>query len=549
MSLLDDSNMDKSDFEAVESLRPLPPAPVAWLFVAAISGIFLGANLDAPGVVGLGFLALLVALKCVKRPLVWAILFLIGGFCVFWIYSDLRLSRKDSLELHAPREISAVIKVEELFYTRGRRCSGIGRVVQSHSLLALAGERVFFNVWSEIPVEEVLPLARLHMRGRLMLLADDESGFESWLRSQDVRIRLDKADIEGVAKGAPSIERFRASTFNRLKDSLYRGAKSDRERHASDVMAAMITGDKSGISRDVREGYRVTGTMHLFAVSGLHIGILSMAILQGIGLTRMPRVAVHGMTLVAVALFVWIIGSPPSAVRALLMLTVWFSAQWFCRQPNSGSAVFAAATLLLVVDPSNLRNPGFQLSVGIVTALIAYGEPLSQALRYYANQRLLAHKVPLWVARLVGNTFTAFLFSTPLAIQYFGFASPVSLIVNLFAVPAAVPLIVMAATSAFAGTLALPLFPEIINWVTRQGIHWLERMILAFQNFPLGHASLTFREEGFGSVLVLLMIGATLAAHSLNCSAKFRLMLAPVVLIAGVFLGIEIDLPQGADPS
>src|SRR5690606_40928374 len=113
--------------------------------------------------------------------------------------------------------------------------------------------------------------------------------------------------------------------------------------------------------------------MHLFAISGLHIGVIAAGIHAFLSLLRVPRLPklVTGLTLLW--LYVQITGGTPSAVRAFSMVAL-FQLTLQLRLPgNPVSAVATAALLVLMVDPLQLFSASFQMSYGIVASLLLYG--------------------------------------------------------------------------------------------------------------------------------------------------------------------------------
>jgi competence protein ComEC len=188
-------------------------------------------------------------------------------------------------------------------------------------------------------------------------------------------------------------------------------------------------------------------TYHIFAVDGLR-----MAIIFGIffGLFRalcLPR-PICGLVLIPLIWFyVALTGWPASAIRASVMLTIVILG-WAVKRPSDLlNSLFAAALIILLWQPQQLFQAGFQLSFFVVLCMILTLPPLHRALENLtAPDPLLPEQLrPRWrrtfrgpiryIVDLVLTSFAAWLGSLPLVAYYFHIVTPVSTPANLLAVP------------------------------------------------------------------------------------------------------------------
>jgi competence protein ComEC len=210
---------------------------------------------------------------------------------------------------------------------------------------------------------------------------------------------------------------------------------------------ALTLGWKPALTEEVSEPFVRAATYHIFAVDGLR-----MAIIFGIffGLFRalgLPR-AVSGAILVPLIWFyVALTGWPASAIRATVMLTI-VIVGWSLERPSDLiNSLFAAALIILLWEPQQLFQAGFQLSFFVVLCIILMMPPLHAWLqRQLAPDAYLPKKLhrrwPVVVAlpaRYFGDTlltsFAAWIGSIPLVACYFNIVTPVSTPANLLAVP------------------------------------------------------------------------------------------------------------------
>lgn len=221
------------------------------------------------------------------------------------------------------------------------------------------------------------------------------------------------------------------------------------------VFSALTLNDKRFFSRDVWQVFKNTGTSHLVAMSGLHVGLL-ITLVGRLVLSSLVFLFpfftdkwIHWLRsllvlLVAVALFLWV--NPSSSIeRALLMFAGSVIAMGFNVYLSLKKWWVIAAVVLLLLNPGVVFEVGAWLSFLTVWVLIRYSQPLTQ----YES---------LWVAS-VGRCGLVFVFLLPLSLYFFHAASLWSPLINMVAVPwfslSVIPLLVLSLFSSFVSvTLA-----------------------------------------------------------------------------------------------
>lgn len=210
---------------------------------------------------------------------------------------------------------------------------------------------------------------------------------------------------------------------------------------------ALALGWKTALTEEVSEPFVQAATYHIFAVDGLRMAIvfgIFFSLLRALGL---PRPLCGAVLIPLIWFYVALTGWPASAIRATVMLTV-IIAGWVLKRPaNSMNSLFAAALIILVWQPQQLFQAGFQLSFFVVLALILIIPPLFElAKKITAPDPLLPvqlqrrwHPVVRVPARylldLTITSFAAWIGSIPLVAYYFNVLTPVSTPANILAVP------------------------------------------------------------------------------------------------------------------
>lgn len=152
------------------------------------------------------------------------------------------------------------------------------------------------------------------------------------------------------------------------------------------VLAAMTLGFRQGLTAEDRAVYLRSGMIHLFAISGLHVGILFSVLMMVLLVVRVPFAMRYLLGPWLLLIYVIATGGAPSAVRAWLMITIWSLGKGLKLPAVSINAVLTAAFILLLVNPFYLFQGGFQFSFVIVLSLI-WGWRQAQGFIHYLHEK------------------------------------------------------------------------------------------------------------------------------------------------------------------
>lgn len=225
------------------------------------------------------------------------------------------------------------------------------------------------------------------------------------------------------------------------------------------LLAGILLGVETGISRSVQDAFRDTGTTHIIAISGFNITIIAGLFMNTFGrwLGARRGALVSG---IGVAMYTLLVGADAAVVRAAIMGCLGLFARQIGRRQHALNSLAFTAGLMALHNPEILWDVGFQLSFAATMGLVLYADPFSTVFVRLA-ERVLS---PSIVKRLVGPVGEYFLFTLaaqittlPVMAYHFGRLSVTSLIANPVILPAQPPIMILGGVALILGTIFLPL--------------------------------------------------------------------------------------------
>jgi len=489
--------------------RPLFPVAVAGL-IGAVMGLGFGQN---PwiwlGVVGIGSVFSWLGPKTWRTPAIW--LFVLG---VFALYAGARAYAppRESLRARAGSEGGTVriegwiaeLPAERIWENGGK---AMETELEATSLFGEAGwERTSGRVLLRVdPSPEKMPKVGevVRLAGYLTLPERSRNPGEfdriRHLQSRGLdyilKVRPEGLESGGERKGV-WLAKMAAELRLHMLQSTSLGLQDDPE--ASGLIAAMLFGYRDGVGEELRESFRATGTLHLFAVSGQNLAVVAGMLLWILALTGAVKWRWAWMTLPAVFLFCLATGMEASAARAFVMTGVLYLG-WILGRPMDPANWLGSALLaLLIWDPRQVGDTGFQLSFLVVAGLMVLSGPIQAKLigwgrpepwipaRLVASWRRIGHRGWTTVATVVAASIAAWVGSLLPGIFLFHQITPVALAANVVAAPIAGAVTVLAAVSS----VMAPFFSAGaigINLMNARLVHLLAGVLGWMATWPGGH--------------------------------------------------------------
>jgi competence protein ComEC len=144
------------------------------------------------------------------------------------------------------------------------------------------------------------------------------------------------------------------------------------------MLNAMLFGDRTHLTRALREAFERTGTFHLFVVSGLHVALLAGGLFWFLRRLRLPQGLAVLLTILVAFAYAELTGFGIPAQRALIMTAIYLIARWLDREITALNALGAAALAVLVLDPRSLFEASFQMTFMVILAIAGLAIPLNE---------------------------------------------------------------------------------------------------------------------------------------------------------------------------
>src|ERR1043166_3713947 len=309
-----------------------------------------------------------------------------------------------------------------------------------------------------------------------------------------------------------------------MQNALCRGLENSPE--VQTFLSGIVLGLRHQAPEDIEEPFQQTGTLHLFAVAGLHVGIVAALLWLLATIARLSRKTAAAIIIPLLFFYAAVTGLHVSSLRAATMASILVGGLFFERKVSLANSLAAAAFFILCWNTNELFSTGFQLSFAVVGAIVLLTDPFFRVLQRrgapdpFLPQTLLrgprrwVHSGYEWLCGGASVSLAAWLGSLPLIFWSFHLVTPISLLANLVVVPIAFFVIAVALLSL----LSTPLLPWVAivfnnaNWMLATLVIGIVQL---FARVPGGHFYVDPFEsmERFSAKITVLDLGAGAAVH------------------------------------
>jgi competence protein ComEC len=515
--------------------------PALWLALPLLLGCSVDAWLGiAPGPwLLVGALAAAVVWATRRHALLAGVLLLIAGTSLGAAWHHLRTPPQEAVVIRRPFVELPVMIERAAPRSDGAGWTGLGWITDRDG--PFFRRRVALSARGDCPAEG----AELMLAGGLGAIAAEADGYDAWLRSQGATLKLRGGRVLGELAPPSRFAVWRQTQQRRLDAWLRVMPWDDPDGGA--LLAATMLGRTALLPAEAKEAFATTGTLHLFAISGLHIAGMAAALLWLARRARLPELPAGVAILALLWLYVQVTGASPSSVRAWIMAAFLWGGRVGERDTPALQSLALACAVTLLLSPEACADAGFQLSYAAVLGIIVAGGPAAelcarpteeerltpvaaqtatQRLRWRARKFLLSGLCVSLAATLAG---------APLTLGHFGTASWGGVFVNLVLVPLSeIPLMLGMASIACGVNDWLATPASWLNGLAGAWLHAMTWIAQACALLPGLNLQLTLPSRWlgpFGTALLTLAFLSQAQSKSLG-----RLLGVPGAVLAGWIL-------------
>jgi len=385
-----------------------------------------------------------------------------------------------------------------------------------------------------------------------------EFDYYKYLQSKEIAGILYVREIKNVIQTDFSVNLFYNSIFEARKWISNRIDKLHNRETAS-LLKGLLLADRSEIDYRTKESFINSGVIHVLAVSGLHVGFIVL-----IFMFLFSRVSIYPRTIliiIGIICFLLITNSPASVFRATIMIVVMFMVYLSNRKYSSLNSLAIAAFILLLINPAEIFNPGFQLSFSAVASILIVYPILSSKIK-------TENKTLKFLLLFSAVSFSAQIGTLPFTLIYFQKLSIIALFANLLVIPIIGIIVGLGVLTIFvsifstilaiyfgsANMLATNILMEIVNFTGTQQFSFLFIPnfsiidgIIFYVYFSVIIYSIQKFNNIYASIILYLLIGLNLY-FILQIDDKQLLpdnLLSIVMIDIGQGDGIFIKFPNG----
>lgn len=419
-----------------------------------------------------------------------------------------------------PKSYKSVVRINEVILgdsvkpTNEKVIVYFGKTPEAENLEA--GDRILF---SQVP-QQISPKLNPYD-------FDFRKYYERKKIYRQVYLRADKWQNTGLKEFSLvcKAEKFR----NKLID-IYREQPLDSVEF--EVLSALTLGYSRELDPDTRRVFSSSGAMHVLSVSGLHVGIIFTVLsflLAFLKKKQWGKWIFVGLVVIILWFYAFITGLSPSVLRASAMFSVYIVGDNMNRRSNIYNSLALTAFFLLLINPGNLFDIGFQLSYAALFGIVFLQSKFEKVI-------VIRNKVLKYFAALITVSIAAQITTFPITSYYFGQFPSYFWITNLFIIPLTGFLTPVGILLLFVSKM--PVVASVIAFILNNTLKLSLYLLTAVENLPLSVLPVTITQlQLFLLIITFLFFFRLLVKFS---PLTIKVMILLIVLLNMSFIVSEI---------
>ncbi|MBK9208928.1 MAG: ComEC/Rec2 family competence protein [Anaerolineales bacterium] len=338
---------------------------------------------------------------------------------------------------------------------------------------------------------------RVRVRGDLKTPPEDEEfSYRDYLAREGIHSYMSIADVTILPGNGGNL--FFVQVY-KLKDKLLEHTYRLYHDPEASLMAGILLGVDTGLTRDLQNAFKNTGTSHIIAISGFNIAIIA-GIFFSIFKNMFGERLGAAFAILGIIFYTLLVGADAAVVRAAFMGSISLLARQLGRRNDGMNALALVALIMTIFNPLVIWDVGFQLSFFATLGLILYAEPFSNFTSTLISK--ISKQDTSMFTRIINDnvvlTFAAQLTTIPIMAYHFKRISLISFIANPFILPVQPAVMVAGGLAVFTSLVIFPL-GQLIAWVAWPFASYTIRIVELFDRVP--YASIYLGDSSFGMVL------------------------------------------------
>lgn len=444
---------------------------VFFFSIAFIVSTFLSDNLPLPVLIGLcAAVAVIAAVRfflCNKElTMVYVLLFIIAGAGNMHLYA----TAMDNLQRYEGNDVTLYGTVSEVKYhsvssaqyiienkqiNENGKLSGVGK----YTKLTVLRPNMPFQTGDNLRIDGTLT----HINSLV-----PQGGFdaERYNKSKNIAFEITAAydKVTFIDKEKFTIGKWPQLVREKMTEIISENVDPDNRG----ILAAMIAGDKSLLDSYQQDLFNNSGTSHILAVSGLHVGILLLFLTFFLKRLRLPRPVIKILSILSLLAFMFVMNFAVSVVRAVIMSILLIISQLFFEENDPLSSLSIAAVIIIAVNPFAIYDASFLLSFGAMLGISLFYKPIEHS---------FGDSIPKFAKANFALSISSSIIIFPVLVYFFNRFSLISPFTNIIIIPIFTLLmfvgfcmliisLIFAPAAAFLGFIANFLI-EAIVWILK----------------------------------------------------------------------------------
>ena len=364
------------------------------------------------------------------------------------------------------------------------------------------------------------------MKGTLRFRLSAENGFDSYGDFGDgIFLTSSLKSFEITDKKISSPYKY----ILYLRDHIKNLVKTQIGGDEGGFILAMLIGDKSGLSSEIKDNFRASGASHIMAVSGLHLAVLSGTVYWLLKKIRMPKVPRIILSFIAVFFYMALAGFSKSIVRAGIMMIILLAGRLFNEKSDSLNSL-GFAVFIICLNPYAVTDAGASLTVTAVLGLLTVNPIISRG--YKPKSKLIKYPYEILTASL-----SVFITTLPVLYFTFGYVSFIGVFLNIVMIPLAQFSLIISFVMVIFQWISPALF--VTSFIAKNSASLILFITEKCALLPFAVRYIDTPEVGLAIAAVLFMFGVAFIfgiKKTLKTCAVISVALAIIILLVSMMV-------------